>query len=86
MGMGVLFPAKMLGKIPTYYITDVFQEDAGSGNVRILNCERRNGVLVPQFEVIMPSATLLPIGRKIADFAQGVFNDSQLRMPGVKVH
>lgn len=85
MGMHT-FPAKMLGKVPTYYITDVLQEDAGGGNIRVWNCTRRNGILVPQFEVIIPAIALVAVGRKVADFAQGVSNDHQLRLNGEKVH
>ncbi len=85
--MGVhQFPARMLGKIPTYYIDDVFQEDAGNGNIRVLNYVRKNGVLVPQFEVIIASRSLLLVGRKVADFAETVFNAEQVRMPGSYVH
>jgi hypothetical protein len=80
------FPAKMLGKVPTFYIDDVFQEDAGGGNVRVLNYCRRNGVLVPEFEVIIASRRLLMVGRKVSDFARSVFNNDQLRMPGEHVH
>jgi hypothetical protein len=85
--MGIhTFPAKMLGKVPTFYITDVLQEDAGSGNIRVWNCTRRNGILIPQFEVIIPATTLVAVGRKVADFAQHVFNEHQLRGAGIKVH
>lgn len=80
------FPAKMLGKVPTYYITDILQEDAGNGNIRVWNCTRKNGVLVPQFEVIIPSVSLMMVGKKTAEFAQSVFNDLRLRGPGMKVH
>lgn len=85
MGMHA-FPAKMLGKVPTYYIDDVFQEDAGNGNVRVWNYVRQNGVLIPQFEVIIASRSLIAVGKKVADFAQGVFSTDELRMPGDKVH
>lgn len=85
--MGIqTFPAKMLGKVPTYYITDVFQEDAGGGNIRVWNCTKRNGVLIPQFEVIIPAAALLTVGKKVAEFAKSVFNESQTRGAGMKVH
>lgn len=85
--MGIhTFPAKMLGKVPTYYITDVLQEDAGGGNIRVWNCTRRKGILIPQFEVIIPSVALVAVGKKVTDFAQEVFNAEQLRMPGQHVH
>jgi hypothetical protein len=76
----------MLGKVPTYYINDVLQEDAGGGNVRVWNCTRRKGILIPQFQVIIPAAALLTVGRKVADFAQDVFDAEQLRVPGDHVH
>lgn len=85
MGMHT-FPARMLGRIPTYYVDDTFQEDAGNGNIRVWNYERVNGVLVPQFKVIIASKSLLVVGRKVADFAQSVFNDQEMRMLGDKVH
>ena len=85
MGMHT-FPAKMLGRVPTYYVDDVFQEDAGNGNVRVWNYVRKNGVLVPQFEVIIASRSLLLVGRKVADFAETVFNAEQVRTPGSYVH
>jgi hypothetical protein len=80
------FPARMLGKIPTYYVSEVIKEDAGDGNVRILNYARKKGVLVPEFEVIMSSAKLLLVGRTLSEFAQEIFNSEQIRGPGMKVH
>lgn len=80
------FPAKMLGKVPTYYITDVHQEDAGGGNIRVWNCTRRNGILIPQFQVIIPALALVAVGKKVASFAQEVFNAEQVRLPGDHVH
>lgn len=85
MGMHT-FPAKMLGKIPTYYVTHTIQEDAGGGNVRIWNFARVNGVLVPQFECIVSSAKLVTVSKSLAELALEVFNAEQLRLPGVKVH
>jgi hypothetical protein len=80
------FPARMLGKVPTYYITDAIQEDAGGGNIRVWNYTKVKGVLVPQFECIVSSTRALIITRKISDFAQDIYNAEQLRSPGAKVH
>lgn len=85
MGMRA-FPAKMLGKIPTYYISEVVKEDAGGGNVRVWNFALKRGVLVPEFEVIIASQKLLTIGRSLSEYAQDIFNADQLRGPGTKVH
>lgn len=79
-------PAKMLGRIPTYYVTDTIQEDAGSGNIRIINYARINGVLIPQFVCIVASAKLVVVGRKLTDIAQEIFNSELLRLPSAKVH
>jgi hypothetical protein len=85
--MGIhAIPVKMLGKIPTYYITDTLQEDAGGGNVRIWNYARVNGVLVPQFECIVSSVKLVAVGKRLADLAQAVFDSELLRLPGDHVH
>jgi hypothetical protein len=85
--MGVhTIPARMLGRIPTYYVTDTAQEDAGGGNIRIMNYARVNGVLVPQFECIVASIKLVAVTKVLADLAQDVFVAEQLRLPGVKVH
>jgi hypothetical protein len=85
--MGIhAIPAKMLGNVPTYYVDDTLQEDAGNGNIRVWNYERMNGVLIPQFKVIIASRSLLLVGRKVADFAQSVFNEQEMRLLGDKVH
>jgi hypothetical protein len=80
------FPAKMLGKVPTYNVTEVVKEDAGGGNVRLWNYSLKKGILVPEFEVIIAATRLLVIGRTLSEFAQDVFNGEQIRAPGMKVH
>lgn len=66
--------------VPTYYVTDVITENAGGGNVRIWNCEMRNGILIPRCEIISPASRILQLGRAVSDFAQGVFADQMLRV------
>lgn len=66
--------------VRTYYVTDVITENAGGGNVRIWNCEMRNGLLIPRCEIISPAARVLQLGRAVSDFAQEVFADQQLRL------
>lgn len=85
--MGVhAIPAKMLGRVPTYYVTDTLQEDAGGGNVRIWNYARVNGVLVPQFECIVASGKLVSVSKSLTEIAQEIFNSERLRIPGDHVH
>ena len=85
MGMNT-FPAKMLGDIPTYYITDTIQEDAGGGNIRIWNYARIKGVLVPQFQCVVASTKLLTISRHINDFSKIIAHAEQVRGIGDHVH
>lgn len=80
------FPATMLGKLPTYYVTDTVQEDAGGGNVRIWNYTNRNGVLVPLYQCIFPSRRLVTVGRMVAEFAQDILKSEEVRAMGMKVH
>lgn len=77
---------KLRMNIRTYYISDILQEDAGNGNVRIWNCSRKSGILVPECEIIIAATNLLIAGRMVSEFAQNVFNSEQLRMMGEKVH
>lgn len=79
-------PAKLLGKVPTFYVTDTLQEDAGDGNIRVWNYERVNGILVPQFKVIISSLKLITVTKSLTELALDVFNAEQLRLPGQRVH
>lgn len=60
--------------VPTYHVTNVVQEDAGNGIVRIFLCEKRNGTLFPHCEVIVAAATSLLLSQQCTDFALGVFS------------
>lgn len=84
--MGIQVSPKQRRFIPTFYISDVWQEDAGNGNVRVWNCIKRNGVIIPECEIIIAATNLLLAGKKVADFAQTIFNGEQLRGLGMKVH
>lgn len=56
--------------VPTFYVTHVVREDAGDGNIRVWNCIKRAGVLIPSCEVIVPASRLVMIGQAARDFAQ----------------
>lgn len=64
--------------VPTFYVTDIVQEDAGNGNVRVFLCTKRAGVLSPQCEVIMSAATLLILSKESTAFAEDLFNARKL--------
>ncbi|MDP1602452.1 MAG: hypothetical protein Q8M03_04220, partial [Legionella sp.] len=56
--------------VPEYFATTTRLEDAGGGNVRIFNCIKRNGVLIPSCSVIFPTASILKIVQQTHDFAR----------------
>lgn len=63
--------------LPTYYVQDILQEDAGNGNVRIWVCAHRGNVAVPQCELIVSAETALLLARRSADFAEAIVNESK---------
>lgn len=63
--------------VPTFYVTDIVKEDAGAGNVRIMNCQLRNGILIPQCEIIVPAVRLLAMGREASAFALELYHREQ---------
>ena len=71
--------------VPEYFITDVgLTENAGGGNVRIYNCQRRGRFLVPQCTVVIPAVNLIIAARRVEDAAHEVFNIEQ--MSGALAH
>ncbi len=66
--------------VPTFYVDTAIPEDAGNGNIRVWNCHFRNGILIPQCEVIIHATKLYVAGRRVGDFAEKVFNDEQMKM------
>lgn len=59
--------------VPVFYMNVPVAEPAGGGNVRVWNCVRRHGVLVPVCEVIIPAAELLVASRIITSAAMETF-------------
>lgn len=59
--------------VETFYMNVPVAEPAGGGNVRIWNCALKNGVLVPQCEIIIPAVELLVASRIISSAALDVF-------------
>jgi hypothetical protein len=58
--------------VPTFYVTDIVQEDAGNGNIRIWLCTKRADVLVPQCELIMAARSVVSLSMESLDFARGL--------------
>lgn len=59
--------------VPTFYVNAAVPELAGGGNVRVWNCARRHGVLVPVCEIIIPATDLMIAARTVIDVAGQVF-------------
>jgi hypothetical protein len=77
----------MMGKtINTHYISNIFSEDLGGGNVLIRTFRRSKGVLVPEVNLIMTAANMIMCSAKATKFGQSVFNEEQLRGADMKVH
>ncbi len=64
--------------VPTFFVDTAIPEDAGNGIVRVWNCSSVGGVLVPQCGVIIHSTRLFVAGRRVGDYAEKVFNDTQM--------
>lgn len=78
-------PSRMTG-IPTYFIHAAVEEDAGGGNVLIRHFQRRGGLLIPRYDVVMASTDLFMNARRITAFAQMISNTIEVRACGMKVH
>lgn len=58
---------------PTFYMNVAIPEPAGGGNVRIWNCTRRHGLLIPVCEIIIPAIDLVIAAREVTQTAMAVF-------------
>lgn len=66
--------------VPTFYMNEPVAEPAGGGNVRVWNCVRRHGVLIPVCEVIIPAGELLVASRIITAAAMETVLAMQQKM------
>lgn len=63
--------------VPTYFIDTVITESAGSGLVRVIGCQTRNGTLVPQYEVVMHASRLLMSAHDVRAVSLAAFNQER---------
>lgn len=63
--------------VPTFYMNVPVAEPAGCGNVRIWNCKRARGILIPVCEIIIPAAELIEASRIINSAALATFKMEQ---------
>jgi len=59
--------------VKCYYMNVAVAEPAGGGNVRVWNCIRRHGMLIPVCQVIIPAIELLVASRIVTDAAMETF-------------
>lgn len=63
--------------VPCFYMNEPVAESAGGGNVRIWNCVRRHGVLIPVCEIVIPAAEVLIASRIITSAAMDTFKSER---------
>ncbi len=66
--------------VPTFFVDTAIPEDAGNGIVRVWNCQNRNGILVPQCEIIIHSARLVVAGKLVSEYGVRAFNAEQMQL------
>ena len=65
--------------VPIFYVDNVITEDAGDGMSRIWNCATKNGVIIPQCEIITRSSRLLVMATGVRDDAWAILQKEMLR-------
>lgn len=61
--------------VPTFFATEVVTEPAGGGCVRLYGCVRQRGLLIPQYQVIMPHTSMLTCSRTAREAALTALKD-----------
>ena len=65
--------------IPEYFVTTIGKtEHAGGGCVRVYNCIARDGLLIPQFTVVIPADLLIAAAEKVKAAAVDIFRMENL--------
>jgi hypothetical protein len=65
--------------VPIFYVDRAITEDAGDGMTRIWNCATRNGVVIPQCEIITRASRLVIMATNVRDDAQAILRKEMLR-------
>jgi hypothetical protein len=61
--------------LPLFHVDAAFSHHLGDGLMSIINYRNINGLLVPQFEVLMQARKLLSVTRSLSDTSQAVFTE-----------
>lgn len=64
--------------VPIFYVNATISEPAGGGNVRIWNCARKHGVMVPVCEIIIPATDLITAAQCVSSVAEEVFRRTMM--------
>ena len=65
--------------VPIFYVDQAITEDAGDGMTRIWNCATRNGVIIPQCEIITRASRLVIMATNVRDEAQAILRKEMAR-------
>ena len=72
--------------VPTYYMNFAVAEPAGGGNVRVWNCVKKCGILIPVCEMIIPAVDLVVAAKVVTQAATLVFNQDQMLSGVLSLH
>lgn len=65
--------------VPEYFCTDIGAvEDAGGGNIRVVRCIRRSGVLIPVYSLVTPALGMIVDSVRVREMAEAILNSAQL--------
>ncbi len=65
--------------VPIFYVDRVITEDAGDGMSRIWNCAMRNGVIIPQCEIVTRASRLVIMATSVRDDARAMLRKEMMR-------
>lgn len=60
--------------VPEFFVTDVgLIESACGGNIRVIHCIKRGGMLLPVFSLVKPMLNIIMSAQAVRDAAQELF-------------
>lgn len=59
--------------LPIFHVDAAVTEHLGDGIMSVINYRTRNGLLVPQFEVVISATKLILAGEAVAECARAIF-------------
>lgn len=87
--MGMLEQVEMANGygVPEFFVTDVgLVESAGGGNVRVIRCIKRGGILFPVFSLVTPMVNMIVHAQAVRDAAQELFSQESAAVKAIRSH